>query len=155
MWMDNFTKVYDIKWVGVISEFNEDSEKVIMIKAMKAFFLKLMIHILKNHITFIMIYPFYLKEWSRKACSYFIRWDWIFHTQKILKQVLNHGLVLKKVHRTNEFNNRTWLKPYIDINTDLRKKGKHNFKKHFLKLMYKKVFRKTWMMWGNTETLSL
>ena len=46
------------------------------------------------------------------------------------------------MHRTNEFNNRTWLKPYIDINTDLRKKGKDNFKKHFFKLMYKKVFRK-------------
>ena len=31
-----------------------------------------------------------------------------------LKQVLNHGLKLKKVHRIIEFNQETWLKPYIN-----------------------------------------
>ena len=32
-----------------------------------------------------------------------------------LKQVLNHGLILKKVHRAIQFNQEAWLKPYIDI----------------------------------------
>ena len=32
-----------------------------------------------------------------------------------LKQVLNHGLILKKVHRIIKFNQKAWLKPYIDI----------------------------------------
>ena len=36
-----------------------------------------------------------------------------------LKQALNHGLVLKKVHKMIKVNQNTWLKPYIDINTDL------------------------------------
>ena len=41
-----------------------------------------------------------------------------------LKQALNNGLVLKKVHRVIKFNQNAWLKPYIDMNTDLRKKVK-------------------------------
>ena len=37
-----------------------------------------------------------------------------------LKQALNHGLILKKVHRVIEFKQEAWLKPYIDMNTKLR-----------------------------------
>ena len=29
-----------------------------------------------------------------------------------LKQALNHGLILKKVHRVIKFNQKDWLKPY-------------------------------------------
>ena len=42
-----------------------------------------------------------------------------------LKQTLNHELVLKKVHRVIKFNQNAWLKPYIDMNTDPRKKSKN------------------------------
>ena len=41
-----------------------------------------------------------------------------------LKQSLNHGLVLLKVHRVIKFNQNGRLKPYIDINTDLKKSKK-------------------------------
>ena len=37
-----------------------------------------------------------------------------------LKQALNYRLKLKKVHRIIEFNQESWLKPYIDMNTELR-----------------------------------
>ena len=37
-----------------------------------------------------------------------------------LKQVLNHGLILKKVHRVIKVNQKAWLKPYIYMNTKLR-----------------------------------
>ena len=47
---------------------------------------------------------------------------------KSLKQALNHGLILKKVHRVIQFNQEAWLKPYIDINMELRKKAKNDFK---------------------------
>ena len=48
------------------------------------------------------------------------------------KQALNHGLVLKKVHKIIKLNQNVWLKPYIDMNADLRKKSKNWFWKRFL-----------------------
>ena len=32
--------------------------------------------------------------------------------------------MLKRVHRTIQFNQTAWLKPYIDMNTKLRKEAK-------------------------------
>ena len=48
-----------------------------------------------------------------------------------LKQTLNHDLGLKKVHRVIKFNKNAWLKPYIAMNTKLRKKAKNNFEIDF------------------------
>ena len=49
--------------------------------------------------------------------------EYISHIRN-LKQALNLGLVLKNVHRVIKLNQKSWLKPYIDMNTKLRKKGK-------------------------------
>ena len=62
---------------------------------------------------------------------------------KSLKQALNHGLKFKKIHKIIEFNQEAWLKPCINMNTELRKLAKNNFKKDFFKLMNNLVFVKT------------
>ena len=62
---------------------------------------------------------------------------------KVLKQALNNGLILKKVHRIIQFNQKDRLQPYIDMNTELRKKAKNEFQKDFFKLMNNSVFGKT------------
>ena len=60
-----------------------------------------------------------------------------------LKQALNHGLVLKEVHRVIKCNQDPLLKPYIDINTDLSEKAKNDFEKDFFKLINNSGFGKT------------
>ena len=57
-----------------------------------------------------------------------------------MKQPLNNGLVLKKFHRVIKSNQNSWLKPYIDMNIDLRKKTENDFEKDFFKLLNNAVF---------------
>ena len=54
--------------------------------------------------------------------------EYVTHIRN-LKQALNHRLVLKKVDRVIKFNQNAWLKPYIDMNIDLRKNAKNDFGK--------------------------
>ena len=61
---------------------------------------------------------------------------------KSLKQALNHGLKLKRVHRVIQFSQKAWLKPYINMNTELRKLAKDDFEKDLFKLMNNAVFGK-------------
>ena len=56
-----------------------------------------------------------------------------------LKQALDNGLILKKVHRVIQFNQEEC----IDMNTELRKQAKKDFEKDFFKLMNNSVFGKT------------
>ena len=64
--------------------------------------------------------------------------NYVIHV-KALKQALDHGLVLEKLH----FKQSAWMKEYIDFNTRLRTVAKNNFEKDFYKLMNNSVFGKT------------
>ena len=56
--------------------------------------------------------------------------------------MLNHELV-SKMHEVIKFNQKSWLILYINMNKDLRKKAKNDFKKDFFKLMNNVLFGKT------------
>ena len=74
--------------------------------------------------------------------------EYIIHIRNS-KQALNHGLKLEKVHRVIKvikFNQKAWLKPYLDMNTELREKAKNDFEKEFFKLMNNSVLVKLWKM---------
>ena len=68
--------------------------------------------------------------------------EYVIHIRN-LNEALNHGLVLKKLYRVIKSNQKSWLKSYIDLNRELRKKAKNDFGKDFFKFMNNSVFRKT------------
>lgn len=62
---------------------------------------------------------------------------------KVLKQALDHGLILGKIHRVIEFDQHALLKPYIGTRKEQRARGNNDFGKNFLKLMNNSVFVRT------------
>ena len=53
-----------------------------------------------------------MKSWIKKN---------ICCTHKFIKTSIKSWIKVKKNHRIIEFNQKAWLKPYIDMNTELRK----------------------------------
>ena len=113
----------------------------------KDILLKLMCNILKIFPTFTMIYPLCLKK-KRKikniekfVCNLDDKEECVISIRN-LKPALNHGLVLKQVHIVIKFNQKTWLKLYADMSTELRKNAKYDFEKDFFKLVNNAAFAK-------------
>ena len=79
---------------------------------------------------------------KKLVCNLPDKKNYVVHIN-VLKQALDHGLKLRKVHRVIEFDQEAWLKEYIDVNTELRKKASNDFEKDFFKLMKNAVFGKT------------
>ena len=50
--------------------------------------------------------------------------NYIVHIRS-LKQALDHGLILKNVHKVIQFNQEAWLKRHIDMNPKLRTEAKN------------------------------
>ena len=141
--------VNGFKWVekSRLSRFNEIFIKNYNENSDKGYFLEIDIHYLKKLFDLHKDLPFLperkkVNKVEKLICNIEDKEKYVMHI-KVLKQALNHGLVLKKVHRVIQFNQKDWLKPYIDMNTKLRKEAKNDFEKDFFKIMNNSVFGKT------------
>ena len=86
-----------------------------------------------------------INKCNKLVCNLYDKNNYVVHIRS-LKQALDHGLILKKVHRVIQFNQEAWLKEYIDMNTELRKQAKNDFQKDFFKLINNSVFGRLWRM---------
>ena len=71
-----------------------------------------------------------INKCNKLVCNLYDKKGYVVHI-RALKQSLNHRLVLKKVHRIIQFNQKIWLKQYIDMNSKLKTEGKNDFEKDF------------------------
>ena len=61
----------------------------------------------------------------------------------------------KKVLRVIELSQKVWLKPYMDMKTELGKIEKNDFQKHFLSWRTMQFLEKPWKMGENIEISNL
>ena len=139
--------VNNFEWIKYTSQINEYFIKSYNEKSDEGYCLKVdvqyreKIHELQNDLP-ILPKRIMIEKVEKLAANLHDKTEYVIHMRN-LKQALNHGLAFKKVHRVVRFNQNVWLKPYIDINTDLRKKAKNDFEKDSFKLMNNAVFGKT------------
>ena len=136
--------VNGFKWVKNLSKFSEIFIRNYDKNSNKGYFLEVDIDYPKELFNLHKDLPFLperkkVKKVEKCICNIEEKERYVIHI-KVLKQALNHGLVFKKVHRVLQFNQKDWLKPYIDMNTKLRKEAKSDFEKDFFKLMNNSVF---------------
>ena len=137
--------VNDFKWINNASKqcniknYDEDSDKGYIFEVDVNYPKRL--HDLHSDLRFL---PERMKIDKCKKLVYNLhdKQRYVLH-KKSLKQALDYGLKLEKIDRVIEFNQKSWLKLYIDMNTELRKIAKNDFEKDFFKLMNNAVFEKT------------
>ena len=132
------------KWVTKLDKFNEDFIKNYNEDGDVGYFLDIDIEYPKNLHKMHSDLPFLpgrrkIGKIEKLVCGIEDNEKYVIHINA-LKQALNRGLRLINVHRVIKFNQEAWLKPYIDMNTELRKEAKNGFEKDFLKLMNNSVF---------------
>ena len=139
--------VNGFKWENDLSRFNENFMKTYNENSDVGYFLEVDIEYPKQLWSYHKDLPFLperkkLGKVEKLVCSIEDKEKYVIHI-RALKQALNHGLVLKDVHRIIKFNQEAWLKPYTDMNTKLRTEAKNEFEKDFFKLINNSVFGKT------------
>ena len=122
-----------------IKNYNENNDKGYILEVDVKYLKRL--HELHSYLPFLSE-RMKVNKCKKLVCNLFNKKKYVAHINA-LKQALNHGLKLKKIHRVIEVNQEVWLKPYIDMNTELRKVAKNDFEKDLFKLMNNSVFGKT------------
>ena len=152
--------VNGFKWENDLSRFNEDFIKNYNENSDIGYFLEVDVEYPKKLFSSHKELPFLLErrkleKVEKLVCSIEDKEKYVIHIRALaLKQALNNGLKLKNVHRVIKFQQKAWLKSYIDMNTKLRKEAKNEFEKDVFKLMNNSVFGKRWKMLENIRILN-
>ena len=131
--MSQKLQVNNFEWIEDTSQFNEDLIKNYNEESDEGYFLEVYIQHLEklyelhNDLLFL---PEIMKieRVEKLVANLPDKTEHVIHIRNI-KQTWNHGLILKKAQIVIKFNQNAWLKLYIDMNTDLRKKWKNDFEK--------------------------
>ena len=129
--------VIGFEWVKKLCKFDERVVKNYDENSVKGYFLEVDVEYPKNLFRLHSDLPFLPErkktgKCNKLVCDIYDKKNCVVHV-KALKQALNHGLILKKVHTVIQFNQKVWLKPYIDMNTKLGKEAKM-----ILKILFRK-----------------
>ena len=140
--------VKKIEWIEDTPQFNEDFIKNYSEECDEGYFIEVDVQYPEKLSELHNDLPFLPERMKIEKIEKFVKnlhdkTEYVIHIRN-LKQALNHGLILKNVHRVIIFNQNAWLRPYIDINTKLRQKAKNNFEKELFKLMNNAVFGNLW-----------
>ena len=131
--------VNGFKWVKKLSRFNEIFIKNYNENSNIGYFLEVDIDYPKELFNLHKDLPFLperkkVNKVEKLICSIEDKEKYVIHI-RALKQALNYWLVLRKIHRVIQFKQKAWLKSYIDMNTELRKKAKNEFETNLFKRM--------------------
>ena len=145
--MEQNFPVGSFKWVSDVSRIDEDFIKDCDENSDIGYFLKVNIEYPKELHDSHSDLPFLfermkINKCSKLVCNLYDKKNYVAHI-RALKQALMRGLKLKTVHKVLQFDKKPWLKPYIEMNTELREKAKNDFEKDFFKLMNNVVFGKS------------
>ena len=153
--------VNDFKWVKQeeLSKFNEDFIKNYDENGNTGYFLEVDIDYPKELFDLHKDLPFLpeikkVNKLKKLICGIEGKKKYVIHI-RTLKQSLNNDLRLKKVRRIIQFKQKSWLKEYIDMNTELRKNAKNEFEKNLFKLLNNSVFGRTMKNLRNHRDIKL
>ena len=137
--MSQKLSVNGFKWIKQkkLSKFNEDIVKKYDGNSNRGYFLEVDIDYPKELFNFHKDLPFLPERKNVEKVEKIIfsiedKEEYVIH-KRSLKQTLNHGLKLKKMHRVIKFKQKAWLKLYIYMGTELRTKTQNEFEKNVFK----------------------
>ena len=117
--------VNGFEWMEDLSKIDEDFIKNYDKDSDKGYILEVDIEYPKNLHDLHTDLPFLpermkIHKCNKLVCNLYDKKSYVVHIRS-WKQALDHGLILNKVHRVIQFNQKAWLKTYLDLNTELRK----------------------------------